>query len=294
MIKLIDKLKQQKTLSDGELKALIETDDKEAVAYLRKTARETAQENFGNRIFIRGLIEISSICKNDCYYCGIRRSNSNAERYRLSKEDILLCCQEGYRLGFRTFVMQGGEDGFFTDDILCDIVSAIKERYPDCAVTLSVGERSRESYQKLFEAGADRYLLRHETATKSHYEKLHPNNLILENRQNCLRNLKEIGYQTGTGFMVGSPYQQTENLIADLRFIEELRPQMIGIGPFIPHRDTVFCDMPSGSKEAHIKNVINFKADESARVNSCNHRPRHYCKRRQGAGNTLGRKCNYA
>lgn len=240
MIELIDKLKSEKTLSDSELKLLLETRDNALSDYLRETARRVANERYGNKIFIRGLIEISSFCKNDCYYCGIRRSNKNAERYRLSKEDILLCCEEGYRLGFRTFVMQGGEDMFFTDDILCDIVSSVKEKYPDCAVTLSVGEQSRESYQRLYDAGADRYLLRHETAEEGHYGRLHPRELSLKNRMKCLWDLKEIGFQTGTGFMVGSPYQKTENLIADLRFIEKLRPQMIGIGPFIPHHDTDF------------------------------------------------------
>lgn len=253
MIELIDKLKLEKTLSDSELKLLIETRDNALSDYLRETARRVANERYGNKIFIRGLIEISSFCKNDCYYCGIRRSNKNAERYRLSKEDILLCCEEGYRLGFRTFVMQGGEDMFFTDDILCDIVSSVKEKYPDCAVTLSVGERSRESYQRLYDAGADRYLLRHETAEEGHYGRLHPRELSLKNRMKCLWDLKEIGFQTGTGFMVGSPYQKTENLIADLRFIEKLRPQMIGIGPFIPHHDTDFSGFEGGSKELTLR-----------------------------------------
>ena len=200
-------------------------------------------------MYIRGLIEISNICKNDCYYCGIRRSNENCDRYRLSKEEILECCKEGYELGFRTFVMQGGEDGYFTDEVLCEIVSKIHHRFPDCAITLSMGERSKESYQKLYEAGANRYLLRHETADKKHYESLHPAKMSCENRIQCLKNLKEIGYQTGCGFMVGSPGQTTEFLAKDLKFIEEFKPDMCGIGPFIPHKDTVFKEEKAGSVE---------------------------------------------
>lgn len=216
---------------------------------LKRMAGEARDRVYGKRVFVRGLIEISNICKNDCLYCGIRKSNANCERYRLSKEEILECCEEGYALGFRTFVMQGGEDGFFTDDVLCDIVGEIKKRYPDCAVTLSMGERSRESYARLRASGADRYLLRHETADKAHYEKLHPANMSFDNRMECLRNLKELGFQTGAGFMVGSPGQTDRELAKDLAFIREFKPEMCGIGPFIPHRETVFKDEQAGSVE---------------------------------------------
>ena len=221
--------------------------------YLRQRAEETRKEFYGNEVFIRGLIELTNYCKNDCYYCGIRRGNKCAERYRLSKEQILNCCEAGYKAGFRTFVMQGGEDGHYTDAVLTDIIYDIKNKYPDCAVTLSLGERSKESYRALYGAGADRYLLRHETATKEHYEKLHPKELSFENRMECLYNLKEIGFQTGCGFMVGSPYQTVENIAADLKFIKDFKPHMVGIGPFIPHKDTPFKDEPAGSMEDTLK-----------------------------------------
>ena len=212
-------------------------------------ARQTAQRYYGNAIYVRGLIEFTNYCKNDCFYCGIRRSNACAQRYRLTKEDILSCCEEGYALGFRTFVLQGGEDGHFTDDAMCDIVSAIRAGWPDCAITLSIGERSEESYRRLFAAGANRYLLRHETADPEHYARLHPQGLTLEHRKACLYALKRIGYQVGSGFMVGSPYQTLEHLAQDLQFLSQLRPHMVGIGPFIPHRDTPFKDFKAGSLE---------------------------------------------
>lgn len=212
-------------------------------------AQKTAQKSFGKRIFVRGLIEFTNYCKNDCYYCGIRRSNKNAARYRLTQEEILECCRAGYGLGFRTFVLQGGEDYFYSDEDIAAIVRAIKAQHPDCAVTLSIGERSRETYALWKKAGADRYLLRHETADCAHYAKLHPAELNAKNRQNCLYTLKELGYQAGAGFMVGSPYQTAENLADDLMFLQKLRPQMIGIGPFIPHHDTPFKDEPAGSVE---------------------------------------------
>ena len=198
---------------------------------------------------MRGLIEISNICKNDCLYCGIRRGNARCERYRLSPEEILRCGEMGYHMGFRTFVLQGGEDPFFTDQVLCGLVEAMKQAHPDCAVTLSMGERSRESYQKLREAGADRYLLRHETANRAHYEKLHPAEMSFENRMRCLRGLKELGYQVGCGFMVGSPGQTSETLAEDLKFIEDFKPDMCGVGPFVPHKDTPFRDHPAGTLE---------------------------------------------
>ena len=204
---------------------------------------------YGNAVFTRGLIEISNICKNDCLYCGIRRSNNHCQRYRLTFEDIIGCCREGYELGFRTFVLQGGEDGFYNDDVLCNLISTIKTNHPDCAVTLSLGERSRESYQRLYDAGADRYLLRHETADAAHYGMLHPKELPFENRMRCLYDLKDIGYQVGCGFMVGSPGQTCAHLAKDLKFIEDFKPDMCGIGPFIPHKHTPFRDEPAGKVE---------------------------------------------
>jgi len=238
----------------SELFELVEAfrrgDDAEA---LYETARSRAEalrdEHYGRRVFLRGLIEISSYCKNNCYYCGLRRDNKCAERYRLTKEQILECCDYGASLGFCTFVLQGGEDGTFTDKIMCDIVASIKSAHPDCAVTLSLGERSFGSYKALREAGADRYLLRHESATTEHYARLHPSELTLENRKKCLWELKSLGYQVGAGFMVGSPYQTSENLAEDLLFLHELQPQMVGIGPFIPHRDTPFRDHAAGTLE---------------------------------------------
>lgn len=253
MKNLIDKLEKNQILSKEEFVRLLAISEKDDIDYLTERAKCIRDDVYGKRVFIRGLIEISNYCKNDCYYCGIRRSNKNAQRYRLSKEQILSCCENGYELGFRTFVMQGGEDAFFKDEVVCDIVSSIKERYPDCAVTLSLGERSTESYRKMKEAGADRYLLRHETFDNIHYNKLHPVELDPENRKRCLRDLKALGYQTGTGIMVGSPYQTLENIAEDLLFIKELNPEMIGIGPFIPHKDTPFKDFESGTMEMTLR-----------------------------------------
>ena len=216
---------------------------------LRCEAERLRDLHYGRRVFLRGLIEFSSYCKNNCYYCGLRRDNKNAGRYRLTKEQILECCDYGAGIGFHTFVLQGGEDGHFTDKLMCDIVSSIKSAHPDCAVTLSLGERSHASYKALREAGADRYLLRHETATAEHYARLHPAELTLDNRKRCLYDLKALGFQVGAGFMVGSPYQTSENLAEDLLFLNELQPQMVGIGPFIPHRDTPFGGMAAGGYE---------------------------------------------
>lgn len=249
MIDLINKLEKNRSLSLEEYEYLIDNRNDEYAKILAEKAVQARKKVYGNDVYIRGLIEISNICKNDCLYCGIRASNRNCERYRLTKEQILSCCENGYSLGFRTFVMQGGEDGYFSDEVMCDIITAIKKKYPDCAITLSLGERSRESYQRLYDAGADRYLLRHETADKEHYGKLHPSNLSFDVRMECLRNLKEIGFQTGCGFMVGSPYQTTANIAKDLKFIEEFKPEMCGIGPFIPHEQTAFKDYPAGSLE---------------------------------------------
>ena len=249
MIELINKLEKNRTLTLDEYETLIVNRNEEYARILAEKALAAKQRIYKNAVFIRGLIEISSYCKNDCLYCGIRRSNRNCERYRLTKEQILSCCDEGYPLGFRTFVLQGGEDSHFTDDFICSVVDEIKHRYPDCAVTLSLGERSRESYKRFFDSGADRYLLRHETADKEHYEKLHPANLSFENRMECLHNLKDIGFQTGCGFMVGSPYQTAQTLAKDLKFVETFDPEMCGIGPFIPHRDTPFSGEAAGSVE---------------------------------------------
>ena len=218
--------------------------EEEAVLYA--AARRVREQHYGKDVYLRGLIEFTNYCRNDCKYCGIRRSNAKAQRYRLTKEDILQCCGQGYDLGLRTFVLQGGEDMFFTDERVCSIVSAIKERFPDCAVTLSIGEKSRESYQAYYEAGADRYLLRQETSDPDHYRYLHPQELSIENRKRCLSDLKEIGYQVGCGIMVGSPGQTREHILQDLRFMKEFGPHMIGIGPFIPHKDTPFAGEKAG------------------------------------------------
>ena len=246
---LIDRVVAGESLTVEEYALLIKERNPASAARLAAAATERRQAIYGNTVYIRGLIEVSNICKNNCYYCGIRAGNQNCDRYRLTEEDILSACEEGYELGFRTFVLQGGEDGYFTDERLTSLLRAIKETHPDCAVTLSLGERSRESYQNLYDAGADRYLLRHETATKSHYERLHPSPLSFDERMRCLYDLREIGYQVGCGFMVGSPYQTDEDIARDLKFIEAFKPDMCGIGPFIPHKDTVFADFSPGTLE---------------------------------------------
>jgi biotin synthase len=243
---IIEQLRKEGILPREDFRRLIEHRNEEAAAYLFAQAREVRETVYGKDVYMRGLIEFTNFCKNDCYYCGIRRSNRNADRYRLTKEQILECCDTGYDLGFRTFVLQGGEDPYYTDERMCDIVRSIKDKYPACAVTLSVGEKSFETYKAYREAGVDRYLLRHETANDAHYGKLHPEELSLENRKRCLYDLKALGFQTGCGFMVGSPYQTTDTIIDDLMFIRELDPEMVGIGPFIPHRDTPFCDETAG------------------------------------------------
>lgn len=246
---LIDELEQKKELNKKDWILLLSSVDESLREYAASKARAVSLQVFGKNIYIRGLIEFSNYCKNDCYYCGIRRSNKNVNRYRLSEEDILYCCDEGYRLGFRTFVLQSGEDPTYTDDILVGIIHKIKKAHPDCAITMSIGEKERSSYQKYFDAGADRYLLRHETADENHYQKLHPKELSLPHRKKCLKELKEIGFQTGCGIMVGSPCQTAENLADDMIFMKELDPEMIGIGPFIPHKDTPFRNEGTGSLE---------------------------------------------
>jgi biotin synthase len=250
---IVNDIKEKQNITKDELKILLETEDENGIEYLHKTARAVADEIYGDKIFIRGLIEFTNYCKNDCIYCGIRCSNKNADRYRLSEEEIFECCNEGYELGFRTFVLQGGEDPYFTDDRICRILKNIKEKFPDCAVTLSIGEKSKESYEKYFKAGADRFLLRHETADKEHYEKLHPKEMSFEHRIQCLRDLKDIGYQVGCGFMVGSPYQTVDTLYKDLQFIKDLQPHMVGIGPFISQHDTPFSQEPSGTMEETLR-----------------------------------------
>ena len=247
-IELIDKLRKNTELSYDEYLYLIKNRDV-CSEYLYKNAAEVRDNIYGKKVYIRGLIEFTNYCKNNCLYCGIRRDNKNAERYRLTKEEILECSNRGYELGFRTFVLQGGEDLYYTDEMLCEIIKEIKNNHPDVAVTLSIGERSFESYKKLREAGADRYLLRHETADKSHYEKLHPKEMDFDNRIKCLEELKRLGYQIGAGFMVGSPYQTEENLASELIFLKKLNPHMCGIGPFISHKDTPFKNEKSGTAE---------------------------------------------
>lgn len=249
LILLIDRLASEHTLTQEEYQKLLLECGSEEADYLARKAGAEKEKHYGNTVFIRGLIEVSNICKNDCYYCGIRRSNKNCERYRLTEADILECCREGYELGFRTFVLQGGEDGYFSDEMLTGLLHKIKKNWPDCAVTLSLGERSKESYKALKEAGADRYLLRHETANEEHYGKLHPAELSWKHRMECLKWLRECGYQVGAGFMVGSPYQTVEMLAQELKFIEAFKPEMCGIGPFIPHKDTCFKEEPAGSVE---------------------------------------------
>lgn len=245
MKKLIDRLAVDHKLTREEwITLLAEQPDRD---YLWEQSVKWRKRYYGNAVYTRGLIEFTNYCRNDCYYCGIRRSNTNVCRYRLSEEDILDCCRQGYELGFRTFVLQGGEDVWYTDEKIIRLVSMIRQSYPDCAITLSIGEKSRDSYQKYFDAGADRYLLRHETADEDHYAMLHPQELSLSARKQCLWDLKEIGYQVGCGFMVGSPGQTPESLAEDMLFITELQPQMVGIGPFIPHHDTPFAEEAAGT-----------------------------------------------
>lgn len=248
-VQLTNRLASGDTLSVDEYEFLIANRTPLAAKLLAKYATNVRKKVYGTAVFIRGLIEISNICRNDCLYCGIRRSNNFCSRYRLSTDDIVSCCEEGYALGFRTFVLQGGEDGYYTDERLCEILRTIKKKHSDCAVTLSLGERSAESYRRLFNAGADRYLLRHETADPEHYAVLHPPELSFENRMCCLHDLKNIGYQVGCGFMVGTPGQTPRHLAKDLNFIQKFKPHMCGIGPFIPHSNTPFSGEPAGTLE---------------------------------------------
>lgn len=249
MKELIERLERERDLTNAEFAVLLDQSSGADRDFLFERARAVRDAHYGRKVYIRGLIELTNYCKNDCLYCGIRKSNASCERYRLTKEQILSCCESGYALGFRTFVLQGGEDGWYTDERMTDIVRAMRQAYPDCAITLSLGERGRESFKRLYDAGANRYLLRHETADEAHYARLHPASMTLTHRLQCLWDLKEIGFQTGAGFMVGSPYQTTECIVRDFRFLQELKPQMVGLGPFIPHHATPLKDFPAGSTE---------------------------------------------
>lgn len=250
---LITQIREHQSISREQFEMLMTCEDAQVIDFLHQQAREVADGIYENKVYIRGLIEFTNYCKNDCLYCGIRRSNAKANRYRLTKEEILECCKVGYELGFRTFVLQGGEDPYFTDDRICEIVSAIRTAYPDCAITLSIGEKEKESYERYYKAGANRYLLRHETADEAHYQYLHPKELSLAHRKQCLWDLKEIGYQVGCGFMVGSPHQTKDTLYEDLMFIKELQPHMVGIGPFIPQQDTPFAKETAGTMEETLR-----------------------------------------
>lgn len=250
---LITQIREHQSISREQFETLMTCEDAQVIDFLHQQAREVADGIYENKVYIRGLIEFTNYCKNDCLYCGIRRSNAKANRYRLTKEEILDCCKVGYELGFRTFVLQGGEDPYFTDDRICEIVSAIRTAYPDCAITLSIGEKEKESYERYYKAGANRYLLRHETADEAHYQYLHPKELSLAHRKQCLWDLKEIGYQVGCGFMVGSPHQTRDTLYEDLMFIKELQPHMVGIGPFIPQQDTPFAKETAGTMEETLR-----------------------------------------
>ena len=247
MLTIVNKLSQNHTLLPEEFLALIENNSQPLRDMLAREAQRVALHQFGNNIYTRGLIEISNYCKNNCYYCGIRAGNKNITRFRLTKEQIMECCAQGRDLGFRTFVLQGGEDPFFSVEVIEDIVSAIRKEYPECAITLSLGEWDREAYQRFYDAGADRYLLRHETYNASHYATLHPQNMSCQNRLRCLEDIKQIGFQAGTGIMVGAPNQTAQDLLQDILFIERFQPEMIGIGPFLPQHDTPFANEEKGS-----------------------------------------------
>lgn len=257
-------LRENRILDRKDLTELLTTLNEEEEQFLYDNARQVREEIYGKDVFIRGLIEFTDHCRNDCTYCGIRASNKNAERYRLTEEEIMECVKLGHELGFRTFVLQGGEDMYFTDDMMCEIISSIKTECPDSAVTLSVGERSRETYQRYFDAGADRFLLRHETITPEHYSFLHEGKMSIDTRLHCLKNLKEIGFQTGCGMMIGSPGQTVEHLVNDLLFIKDFKPHMAGMGPFIPHKDTPFKDKSAGSLEdtLHMLSVVRLMLPE--------------------------------
>jgi len=256
---IVDKLCHEHSLTAEEYRSLLLCEDVSSNDYLQEKAQQTTIARFGRNVFIRGLIEISNRCRNNCLYCGIRKSNTMVSRYSLSRETILSCCREGYALGFRTFVLQGGEDVSQTDDWVEKTVACIRKEFPDCAITLSLGEKTKEAYQRFFNAGANRYLLRHETFNGEHYRSLHPSEMSREHRLQCLQWLKETGYQTGTGIMVGSPGQSIDHLVEDLLFIERFQPEMIGIGPFIPHADTPLAHEPAGNIDLTLKLISIFR-----------------------------------
>lgn len=289
----IDKLREERTLRPEEFRQLLTECDGESLRYINKQAQEVSLRHFGNRIFIRGLIEVSNCCRNNCYYCGIRKGNPNLERYRLSTENILNCCKQGYGLGFRTFVLQGGEDPALTEERIEDIVSTIRRSYPDCAITLSLGEKSREAYERFFQAGANRYLLRHETYDKEHYQQLHPAGMSCEHRLQCLRDLKDIGYQTGTGIMVGSPGQTIEHLIQDILFIEQLRRNDWYRPLPVSSRHT-FCPVPQRNRGTDAPFIIHLPSDASVGADSGNYGTGYPHSRRPGTGNTGRRQCCHA
>lgn len=245
---LIEKLYQTSTLSEAELLYLLEQRTEESAQLLAEKADEVRRRHYGDKVYLRGLVEFTNYCHRHCAYCGIRSENEKASRYRLSEEEIMHCIEVGYELGYRTVVLQGGEDIYYTDDKLVALLESIKERWPEIAVTLSIGEKSYKSYERFFKAGADRYLLRHETASPELYKILHPH-MSYENRMRCLHDLKEIGYQVGTGFIVGLPEQTAKDLVKDLMFIKEFKPHMVGIGPFMPQKDTPLGKMPAGTAE---------------------------------------------
>ncbi len=250
---VVDNVCERGDIALPELDLLLRTDDRPSVEYLHAKAREVAQSVYGKQVYMRGLIEFSSHCRNNCNYCGLRRANRGLPRYRLTDEVILQCCRQGYECGMRTFVLQSGEDAYYTDERLCRLVGRIRAEFPDCAITLSVGERPRESYRALRDAGADRYLLRHETADRHHYGVLHPGEMSFDRRMQCLHDLRDLGYQVGAGFMTGSPGQTTATLFSDLQFIKSFKPEMCGIGPFIATRNTPFAQEPSGTVEMTLR-----------------------------------------
>lgn len=255
----ISQLRDERTLPDNQMLALLEDRATSTLEELCRQAREVQAQHYGHQVYIRGLIELTNICRNDCYYCGIRHSNREVERYRLTAEQVLACCRHGYELGFRTFVLQGGEDPYWTQERIVDLIRRMRADFEDCAITLSLGEWDSEAYERFFSAGANRYLLRHETSSPEHYAQLHPTSMSALERQDCLRSLKRIGFQTGTGIMVGSPGQTSRHILEDIRFIEELCPEMIGIGPFLPHRQTPFRDEEPGSLELTLKLLAIFR-----------------------------------
>ena len=290
MKELIERLERERDLTNAEFAVLLDQSSGADRDFLFERARAVRDAHYDRKVYIRGLIELTNYCKNDCLYCGIRKSNASCERYRLTKEQILSCCESGYALGFRTFVLQGGEDGWYTDERMTDIVRAMRQAYPDCAITLSLGERGRESFKRLYDAGANHYLLRHETADEAHYARLHPVSMTLTHRLQCLRDLKEIGFQTGAGFMVGSPYQTTECIVRDFRFLQELKPQMVGLGPFIPHHATPLKDFP---RRVDRRTLLCLSIDAAAAAQCAaarHHRAGHHRRRRAHQGMNAG--CN--